>query len=291
MIGIYNIVNKTNGKKYIGSSRNIQSRWSKHKSLLRHNKHENIKLQNAWNKYGEEMFEFIIVEECEFDVLLDVEQKYLDEMGAQDLITKKSNCFDKNCYNIAPDTKFHQLTDEHRAKIKETLRVMRDNGELKKTNTKYCYQYNRFTGELIRKWDVINDANRHYKTPNKTTSVIQRNLWGKTTSAFDSLWSYEPIEFKWCRAPQKRSTIVAIDTIKKTYGFYDSISIFLEAIGLNPNSRVTITKCIENNTLFKGYSVFKVNSPIIYDCESFELLGTREDLITKTGEEILNGNV
>lgn len=32
-------------------------------------------------------------------------------------------------------------------------------------------------------------------------------------------------------------------------------------------------------------------APIIYDSKPFELLGRREDLETKTEEEILNGNV
>lgn len=34
-----------------------------------------------------------------------------------------------------------------------------------------------------------------------------------------------------------------------------------------------------------------IMAPIIYDSKPFELLGHREDLETKTEEEILNGNV
>lgn len=280
MIGIYKIMNTVNNKVYIGSSININSRWSKHKALLRHNKHENQKLQNSWNKYGEEVFQFSVIEECCVETLLDKEQKYLDELD-----------FD-SCLNISKIANTCIITDQVRAKIKETLRQKRELGLINKTNTKKCYQYNRFTGELIKEWDIINDANRHYNTPNKTTSVIQRNLWGKTTSAFDSIWSFEPIEFVWARAPQKRSTLVVQNIVEKTYTFFDSISIFLESIGLNPNSRVTITKCIEEKIIFKGlYFCFKIEAPIIYDRKPFELLGTREDIITKTNEEILNVNV
>lgn len=47
MIGVYKITNLINSKFYIGSSVNIGQRWFKHKALLRHNKHENPKLQNA----------------------------------------------------------------------------------------------------------------------------------------------------------------------------------------------------------------------------------------------------
>ena len=37
--------------------------------ILKKNYHHNIHLQNAWNKYGEENFEFSIIEECHMDQL------------------------------------------------------------------------------------------------------------------------------------------------------------------------------------------------------------------------------
>lgn len=36
-------------------------RWDCHKGMLRGGYHENPHLQNAWNKYGEENFEFIVI--------------------------------------------------------------------------------------------------------------------------------------------------------------------------------------------------------------------------------------
>jgi hypothetical protein len=50
--GIYQIRNKANGHRYVGSSNNIQERWHKHISDLNRNKHHSRHLQNAWNKYG-----------------------------------------------------------------------------------------------------------------------------------------------------------------------------------------------------------------------------------------------
>lgn len=77
--GIYKIVNKVNGKYYIGSSKNIINyRWNQHKNLLLKNKHYNDYLQFAWNKYGKDNFDFIIVEKVPKLDLLIVEQKYLD---------------------------------------------------------------------------------------------------------------------------------------------------------------------------------------------------------------------
>jgi group I intron endonuclease len=76
--GIYKIRNIINDDYYVGSAKNIVRRWDRHRCGLRNNKHENIILQRAWNKYGEENFIFEIIEECEPNVLLIVEQNYLD---------------------------------------------------------------------------------------------------------------------------------------------------------------------------------------------------------------------
>lgn len=79
LCGIYKIISKTNGKSYFGSTNDFERRVHKHKCLLRKNIHDNKHLQNAWNKYGEENFEWKFVEKCEITVLLQREQYYLDE--------------------------------------------------------------------------------------------------------------------------------------------------------------------------------------------------------------------
>ena len=76
--GIYKITNLKNGKFYIGSSKDIEFRWSEHKKHLNGNYHINKKLQNAWNFYGKENFEFTIIELINDFSLLVKEQFYLD---------------------------------------------------------------------------------------------------------------------------------------------------------------------------------------------------------------------
>lgn len=79
--GIYKIKNKTNGKYYIGSSKDIlgsQGRFNNHKWRLIGNRHDNIHLQRAWNKYGPDAFEFQICEISNPDNLFIKEQEYLD---------------------------------------------------------------------------------------------------------------------------------------------------------------------------------------------------------------------
>lgn len=78
MIGIYKIKNKKNGKCYYGSSINIHKRLHRHKSDLKNKSHVNVYLQRVWDKYGEAGLEFVVVEECDKDVLLETEQKYID---------------------------------------------------------------------------------------------------------------------------------------------------------------------------------------------------------------------
>lgn len=84
--GIYKISCLINNKVYIGSSFDIGKRIQTHFKKLRKNKHINPHLQNAYNLYGENNFEWKILEICDVDKLLDVEQYWMD----------KTKCYDRN---------------------------------------------------------------------------------------------------------------------------------------------------------------------------------------------------
>ncbi len=59
---IYYIRNTVNDKVYIGKTvRDPRTRFSAHKTKLRHNKHHSPELQQDWNIYGEAAFEFSIL--------------------------------------------------------------------------------------------------------------------------------------------------------------------------------------------------------------------------------------
>lgn len=76
--GIYEVRNNITDSTYIGSAINLDRRRSVHFSLLRKNLHPNIHLQRAWNKYGNDSFEFNILLFCRRDVLIFYEQRFLD---------------------------------------------------------------------------------------------------------------------------------------------------------------------------------------------------------------------
>ena len=76
--GIYAIINIYNDKVYVGSAVNYKLRWNSHRYYLNKNVHVNKHLQFAWNKYGKDAFEFIVLEHCEKDKLILKEQSWID---------------------------------------------------------------------------------------------------------------------------------------------------------------------------------------------------------------------
>ncbi len=94
MIAVYEILNKVNKKRYIGSSKEVKKRFKVHLKSLLSNNHYNSHLQHAWNKYGEQSFEFNIIKTCSEDKLLALEKHYIDTLNVLDR---------KNGYNVAPN--------------------------------------------------------------------------------------------------------------------------------------------------------------------------------------------
>lgn len=63
--GIYAIVNRTNGHRDVGSARNIRSRLRQHVRELERGTHrtsEEQLLQNAWDEFGRDSFEFRVLD-------------------------------------------------------------------------------------------------------------------------------------------------------------------------------------------------------------------------------------
>ena len=113
--GIYKILNKVNNKIYIGSAVDIKKRWRDHKRVLIHNKHENSHLQSAWDKYGNDAFDFSIVLECNRNDLLIKEREFISLF--------KSNDYNYG-YNIN-DPEYGFLNRNHTEKTKHILSLQK----------------------------------------------------------------------------------------------------------------------------------------------------------------------
>ena len=156
MIGVYCITNTSNNKCYIGSTNDLAYRESMHFHKLKYNTHGNKHLQNAYNKYGGDNFEFSVVEligEDEFtkEYLLLREQYYIDtvkpeynilqiagsslgfvhteetkaKISSSMLGVKKS---EEHAKNISLSQKGKTLTEEHRKKLSEAAKNRKTQG-------------------------------------------------------------------------------------------------------------------------------------------------------------------
>jgi len=77
--GVYQIKNLVNGKIYIGSAKKMSARKAGHICLLSKQEHHNPLLQEEWNIYGRDNFEFTKLLYCDRDMALFYEQCVIDK--------------------------------------------------------------------------------------------------------------------------------------------------------------------------------------------------------------------
>jgi group I intron endonuclease len=138
--GIYAIVNKINGKFYIGSAARkgdvssasgFYARWHEHLSELNRSAHCSSYLQRAWNKYGGENFKFQILEFVSPEKCIEVEQMYLDLFPKGDRDTVYNTCF------TAGSILGIKRSEEFVAKMSKAFEIISPEGDVvKSTNLK-----------------------------------------------------------------------------------------------------------------------------------------------------------
>ena len=75
--GIYRILCIKNNKPYIGKSEDVQKRKEEHFNKLRNGNHPCKELQDDFNTYGEDAFDFSVLEECDQEKLNHLEDYYI----------------------------------------------------------------------------------------------------------------------------------------------------------------------------------------------------------------------
>lgn len=195
--GIYLISNLINNKVYVGQSVNIEKRWTQHKRELRNNIHGSKKLQNAWNKYGEENFEFSIACECEEKQLNTLEQyyvfsleSYLPEggynisLGGEGLFIKGiNNKMNKSVYCIETKIEYFSIAEASRQTgIRESsiLQCCKGNYKYagKEGKQKFHWMYYE---DFLEKGEIIDN------TPRKKIENGHQVICIETGEVFESL--------------------------------------------------------------------------------------------------------
>jgi group I intron endonuclease len=113
--GVYKIVNVATNKCYVGQSVGIKKRVKEHFRLLRNNKHTNPRLQNSFNKYGENNFTWDVEAECEDSSDIDmIEEAFINGDASFD---------EPIFFNIANFAKAPMRGKVHTEETKEKIRV------------------------------------------------------------------------------------------------------------------------------------------------------------------------
>ena len=78
--GVYKITNTITGDFYIGSSKDINRRWTQHKCKYTWNKCPSNQMYIDMQKFGLDKFVFEILEEVEIEKLKEKEQKFIETL-------------------------------------------------------------------------------------------------------------------------------------------------------------------------------------------------------------------
>jgi group I intron endonuclease len=120
--GVYCILNRANGKRYVGSAaRSLARRIRGHRDALNGGWHENRHRQAAWNKYGAAAFVFVVLERCSPSRCIEREQHWIDHYDS---------CNGDRGYNLCPlagSSLGYKFSDEQRARMVEVNKKSKAN--------------------------------------------------------------------------------------------------------------------------------------------------------------------
>ncbi len=175
--GIYFILNKISLKLYIGSAIYLVKRRSEHFTRLSKNIHHNEHLQRAYNKYGPDAFEFIIVELVEVSNLYEKERYYIAKHKATEEYFGYNKCevgSGMTGRKHSAETK-RKISESNKGKVTPQERKDRISETLKSKNLK-------MTDNHKEKLIAANRARTYEPVSNETRELMSKNRKGKKWS-------------------------------------------------------------------------------------------------------------
>ena len=178
--GIYALVNKQNGKRYIGRTVDFTKRKQMHFWSLKNNRHQNIHLQRAWNQG--QRFDFEIIERCEPDKCDEREIYWIDFFDSMDK--------DKG-YNLCEGghtTSGYCFTEEAKDKISKANAGRKFSPEViaKRSNSlkKHIAEDPEFAERIKQRCrtQLHGGWNKGMKTPEETRKKLSKALKGRYVS-------------------------------------------------------------------------------------------------------------
>ncbi len=187
MFYLYEIQNKITGYVYIGYTSNLNWRWKEHHRDLKQQKHHNIHLQRAWDKYGEQAFEWNVLKSYEDKQSALLEEIYLIDTQQNLYNIAEGGLGGDWSKNLSEERKLeirqkHRERNHHRfqdpveklkcnvfANLTEEERQSRlevwSAAKIGNKNNRYKYdkpvlQIDQKTGEIVREWVDVSEAGR-----------------------------------------------------------------------------------------------------------------------------------
>lgn len=280
--GIYMFFNMISGKRYIGSSVDIYNRIHEHVHNLNNNKSHNAHFQNSWNKYGEEVFMFCVLEFCDSEIRFDREQYYIDTLKPEYNLT----------LNVIANFG-HIPTKETKEKISNTLKDKYASGEITTYKqehlweTVYIYNVNTFCLEATCKCKA--DALRliNYKSTHFDEKRIYCGKYCLTTRQF--LNKKEVVNYiseNLLRANSTKGIYIITEDSKGNIQYYSSLS---ECAKGSQSSRSTLSKHTDASK-DNPYLIRKSNLKFYYS-NDFIPVNIDEAVPIEKSSELLSGNI
>lgn len=283
--GIYEFFNLDNGKRYIGSSKDIYNRLHEHYHNLKYNKAHNKHFQAAWNKYGEDNFIYNILEFCKEEVRFEREQYYIDVINPEYNLTN---------YVIANTG--HKVSNECKEKISETLKKKYASGEITTYKQEHawikCYIYNIRTFKFEAECKCLADAAKlltksRSLSSNRAFNNLFLNRYIITKNKFNNLNELlNYVSEKFLTANSTKGKYIIIEKPDKTIKYYRDLA---SAAQENSSSKSTLSKQ-GSATKENPYLIRKSNCLFYYTNEFIPITGY-EAVPIEESSELLSGNI